>query len=666
MKGPSADYLRLGDNFSRYHEDPANVLLHFFSTPLGFIGAISLLRKATNSSSVAMSVVFFYLLSLLPIVPNGDFYGTAIFCAIIVLCARLLKLGTVAALSLIVLGYALQDLSHLGTGEATFQSTYSEGGHISFSASWFWDIVEHSYYLLPLCVHVALPLFTFPSWAKGLAAPMPFQMQQLHVWGWALTPLIVFVLGSYCLDSKNSFCFFPGTPYFYRVLRCNMERDGPKEESRQGDIKLLRDWAMSKSPPVNTSTHWWYGDLDKDAKDAFDRCSHSTQVYRMFRSLFSSQNYCIDVVEGMNEVYVTGPKRDSEGANSDNIFYTKHVDGPWGLIPFVSVYRCIVGMDRNMMTTTHFPLANLSVNACAGDVLAFDFNREVHFISTDSSKRDISDEFRVTLKLHYCVYPRLLAPVGWLMHWLNVKYNIVFRALFLKTIKPTNSLEHFLAWNVTVNTDLFNGLEQYFGQRNLLYLSLVGALWYATGCYEVFFALTSFVHYCRYISTFYIRKGVDFGSFKRDVLLFKTISISQLFFCYAFPQKNVFQLDLISIGMIVTGYILSLLATQALGIDRTYFAAELGLVEPKWITQFPYGYIPHPMIVSQIWALLGLYKAAHFRAEAPYVIPLHVTLYLVHMMQEHFEIYQRYPKEESSVPVNTLGAHDKEVMSKYH
>jgi hypothetical protein len=115
-----------------------------------------------------------------------------------------------------------------------------------------------------------------------------------------------------------------------------------------------------------------------------------------------------------------------------------------------------------------------------------------------------------------------------------------------------------------------------------------------------------------------------------------------------------------------TGYILSLLATQALGIDRTYFAAELGLVEPKWITQFPYGYIPHPMIVSQIWALLGLYKAAHFRAEAPYVIPLHVTLYLVHMMQEHFEIYQRYPKEETSVPVNTLGAHDKEVMSKYH
>ena len=110
------------------------------------------------------------------------------------------------------------------------------------------------------------------------------------------------------------------------------------------------------------------------------------QIHSMFRSLFSSNNYCMDVVTGtpynclilscfvlqfisllryltpikshiagMNEVYVTGPSRKSEGANSDNIFYTRHVDGPWGLIPFVSVYRCIVGMDRNMMVTILCP-----------------------------------------------------------------------------------------------------------------------------------------------------------------------------------------------------------------------------------------------------------------------------------------------------------------------
>ena len=131
--------------------------------------------------------------------------------------------------------------------------------------------------------------------------------------------------------------------------------------------------------------------------------------------------------------------------------------------------------------------------------------------------------------------------------------------------------------------------DSYFGQRNLIYLTMVGALWYITGSYEMFFALTSFVHYCRwpiahcslyfthttllpnllhfllpdflilnfascrYISTFYIRRGIDFGSFKRDVLLFKSIALSQLFYCYVMPTKSPFQVDPVSIGMIISG-----------------------------------------------------------------------------------------------------------------
>mmetsp|Transcript_3573 Transcript_3573/g.5066 ORF Transcript_3573/g.5066 Transcript_3573/m.5066 type:complete len:195 (-) Transcript_3573:261-845(-) len=185
-------------------------------------------------------------------------------------------------------------------------------------------------------------------------------------------------------------------------------------------------------------------------------------------------------------------------------------------------------------------------------------------------------------------------------------------------------------------------------QRNVLYLLFTLALWRATGVYEVFFALTSFVHYFRNISTFYIRRGIDFGSFKRDVLLFKSLALLQMFYHYLFPSVLPFSLDFISIAMILTGYVVSVMTTNALGIDRTYFAAELGMVEPKWITQFPYGYIPHPMIVSQIFALLGLYKASHFRNEWPYVVPIHITMYLIHMMQEQFDIYKRYPDDANN------------------
>lgn len=135
------------------------------------------------------------------------------------------------------------------------------------------------------------------------------------------------------------------------------------------------------------------------------------------------------------------------------------------------------------------------------------------------------------------------------------------------------------------------------------------------------------------------------------MLLFKTIALVQLFYHYFFPTKLAFQVDPISIAMIVSGYTVSMMATNALGIDRTYFGVELGLVEPIWIDKFPYGYIPHPMIVSQMWALLGLYKAAHFRADWPYVIPLHLALYATHALQEHFNVYKRYPDKKEQPPI---------------
>jgi len=488
---------------------------------------------------------------------------------------------------------------------------------------------------------------TSPHWS-WLLDRLPEGIRSLPFFGYILTPLVTFCVGGYCIDSKNTWCLFPGAPYFHRVLFCNIASEDATENNNKKDLSIIRKWVMKQNPPSDKSSHWWYYELKEGAFEAFDRCAKSSHIHTMFRKLFSERHYCVDIIHGMNEVYVTGPNRKKDDvSNSDNVFYTRHVDGPWGFVPFVSVYRCIVGMDKNMMITTHFPLAKVSRNACEGDVLAFDFNREVHYIECDDSKRDISDDFRVVLKLHYSVYPRFFAPLGWLMHYTNVRYNQNFRALFLKTIAPNTLYEHFLAWNVNSVTLLFDWIETNVGLRNVIYLLFLGALWYCSGSYTIFFILTSFVHYLRYISTFYIRRGVDFGSFKRDVLLFKTLALSQLFYHYLFPAQEKFQFSAVSVGMILSGYGVSLLATKALGIDRTYFAAELGLVEPKWITAFPYGYIPHPMIVSQVWALLGFHMAPHFRAEWPIVVPIHCLLYITHMLQEHFDIYDK------SKPVET-------------
>merc|ERR1712000_182410 len=96
-------------------------------------------------------------------------------------------------------------------------------------------------------------------------------------------------------------------------------------------------------------------------------------------------------------------------------------------------------------------------------------------------------------------------------------------------------------------------------------------------------------------------------------------------------EHPAFEWDFVSLAMIIAGYAISVMATNAIGIDRTYFGSELGLVPPKWIEAFPYGYIPHPMIVGQIVGLLGIYKARHVHSISPFVIPIHIALYTAHM-----------------------------------
>ena len=64
-------YRTISTGFGGCHLDPVNVALHFITTPMGMVGAFSLLYSYTQSSSVAIVISVIYLLSLLPAVPNG-------------------------------------------------------------------------------------------------------------------------------------------------------------------------------------------------------------------------------------------------------------------------------------------------------------------------------------------------------------------------------------------------------------------------------------------------------------------------------------------------------------------------------------------------------------------------------------------------------------------
>ena len=94
----------------------------------------------------------------------------------------------------------------------------------------------------------------------------------------------------------------------------------------------------------------------------------------MYKDVFG-ENHVVDVLDGMNEVYVSSPHTVKN--TSDEVFYTRHIDGPYYFVPFASCYRMIIGLDANEEITTKFPMVPTELAAQNGDVLAFDFHREV-------------------------------------------------------------------------------------------------------------------------------------------------------------------------------------------------------------------------------------------------------------------------------------------------
>src|SRR5262249_51522230 len=140
----------------------------------------------------------------------------------------------------------------------------------------------------------------------------------------------------------------------------------------------------------------------------------------------------------------------------------------------------------------------------------------------------------------------------------------------------------------------------------------------------------SFVHYLLYLAVLHERERVAFPTFLRDAILFKALSFATLAWCYL----SVFRADAMSLALIGAGFGLATLAMRALGIERSYFGAELGVLPPERISRFPYGVIPHPMIVGAVIGLLGVQALPEMRASQPWLVPTHIAFYTLVLAHE--------------------------------
>jgi|TARA_B110000093_G_scaffold183404_1_gene234418 hypothetical protein len=289
----------------------------------------------------------------------------------------------------------------------------------------------------------------------------------------------IWILGLFKIDSTHWNAFFPGSVQYIRVLVGNVlehnhiksEALSEKDKTTSNFLKQIKDWGLKGSTDYSKSTHIWYSDLPPILKSVFDIVKNDDTVISLFRNLFKVTEYDYINLDGMNEIYVTGEDRLKEHTNSDQVFFISHTDGPFCFIPFISVYRCLVGLNENTSVTTHFPMIEDTYVLNRGDILAFDYNRDVHYITKDNDKQ--YDEPRVALKLHYCLYPKGWHMIGSIVGGIHVLYNSVLRSLFLKTIRPINIIDNIFSKLIVWTTHVVIYTDVLIGYRNIIYFTLI-------------------------------------------------------------------------------------------------------------------------------------------------------------------------------------------------
>ena len=354
----------------------------------------------------------------------------------------------------------------------------------------------------------------------------------------------IWFTGLYCIDSINVFSWFPGSLSFNRIIKGDVYDENPENKvnvSTRQYFKHLKEWAIQNMTETHISHHWWYETLPSIQKDMFYHFIFDKKIFQQMSKLFDRNTYIIEPLYGMNELYVTSKARKNEYIHSDHVFFTPHIDGPFLFVPFVSVYRILLGLNDNNEVETIFPMNDYSHVLDKGQFIGFDFNREIHYIEyynheqseEQLQKQLVNSEPRVTLKLHYVIYPKWLSSFGKWFGYLNVEYNRLFRSLFLLTIQPITCIEYINSYFVVWATNIFYIGEVYIGYKNILYLLLIE---YYRNKYhvsnELICGLIGAPVYYKIFSLYIYHNNIyniESRCFTRDILLFFSLFLWNMF-----------------------------------------------------------------------------------------------------------------------------------------
>lgn len=366
--------------------------------------------------------VLLYLFHLSFLIPKSIFYKTTLYLGIITSLSYFYKITNYQSLQLLIFSFLFQELSHYVTNESTMVSNY-----FSYDKAFIKKYITHSYLLLPLVIKNCL-----------------------HT-------------NFYNLHSNKTISF------------TNLE------ESLTKNIDFLANYLITTKPSQEHTTHIWYKDLNETNKKMFYEIVKSQSIFDSIYENCDKNMYTIENILSMDEIYVS---TFHSKYNSDAVFYLEHIDGPFGLLPGISVNRTIIALTPNDFINTVFPNDKKKYTLTKGQLVSFDFNRTIHYINKNLNSN--SPEYRIVIKAHYLIYPKVLKYYAHIYCFLTVMYDIIARKLFLYTLNPTSVSQNILTNGIISVTNKWYLTEQYLGMNNISYTFCIMLLAYLFNNFVIF------------------------------------------------------------------------------------------------------------------------------------------------------------------------------------
>jgi len=223
---------------------------------------------------------------------------------------------------------------------------------------------------------------------------------------------------------------------------------------------------------INNTIHKWTRDFGEETQEVFEKIKLNIMNHISHKYRFKETNRNLLTIDTMDEYYESAPHIN---IGSDRVFITPHLDGFFGLIPFMRTWRCIYGLNGPHQTVTQIPFSEENPILLDKDTFyCFDYNRELHWVEEIDKEYIPHKLTRKILKLHFFDYPSWLSIFSQPYSWIHTQYNDIARQQFLFSQDPYNNPWTYVV-STTINTITFLGgsLERYFGFIHLMIISIL-------------------------------------------------------------------------------------------------------------------------------------------------------------------------------------------------